>query len=163
MGVQLYRPCICIGLMPVGLARYGLATWDCFRKPPGAPGYLSLARVVALAEAVGGADHGFRWTCSVATPALLPANCACGLSMAVRRQLDTMRKACNFAAFEMGSLEGALAPPHREALSVVKATSVHMCVNVKAFTAIAQVCAAAGERGHAGGVAGRLAAGGERR
>ena len=40
--------------------RYGLATWDCFRKPPGAPGYLALAQVVALAEAAGGADHGFR-------------------------------------------------------------------------------------------------------
>ncbi|KAK9821777.1 hypothetical protein WJX81_000061 [Elliptochloris bilobata] len=40
---------------------YGLASWDCFRKPPGTPGYLSLARVVQLAEAVGGADHGFRY------------------------------------------------------------------------------------------------------
>jgi hypothetical protein len=40
--------------------RYGMATWDCFRLPPGAPGHLSLARVVALAEAAGGVDHGFR-------------------------------------------------------------------------------------------------------
>lgn len=37
-----------------------MATWDCFRLPPGAPGHLSLARVVALAEAAGGAEHGFR-------------------------------------------------------------------------------------------------------
>ena len=81
----------------------------------------------------------------------------------MRRQSDTMRKACSFAACEVGSLEGALASPHREALSVGKATLAHMCANVKACTAAAQVCAAAGGRGHAGGVAGRLAAGGGRR
>lgn len=62
--------------MSICLTRYGLATWDCFRKPPGAPGYLSLARVVALAEAVGGADHGFRWDLPYETLALSPANCA---------------------------------------------------------------------------------------
>ena len=44
-----------------GLIRaYGLATWDCFRKPPGSPGYLSLLRLVQLAQQVGGPDHGLR-------------------------------------------------------------------------------------------------------
>lgn len=39
---------------------YGLATWDCFRRPPGSSDYLQLKAVVALAEEVGGKDHGFR-------------------------------------------------------------------------------------------------------
>lgn len=44
-----------------GLIRtYGLATWDCFRKAPGSPGYLSLMSVVQLAQQVGGPNHGFR-------------------------------------------------------------------------------------------------------
>lgn len=44
-----------------GLIRaYGLATWDCFRKAQGSPGYLSLLSVVQLAQQIGGQDHGFR-------------------------------------------------------------------------------------------------------
>lgn len=40
---------------------YGMATWDCFRIPPQAKGYLSLEAVVRLAEKVGGPQHGFRF------------------------------------------------------------------------------------------------------
>ena len=40
---------------------YGMATWDCFRRAPGAGGYVRLRSVVELAEEVGGKDHGFRW------------------------------------------------------------------------------------------------------
>lgn len=52
---------------------YGLATWDCFRKPPlvlsaAASGYLQLQRVVNLAREIGGSEHGFR---SAAWPCLL--------------------------------------------------------------------------------------------
>ena len=44
-----------------GLIRaYGLATWDCFRKPPGSPGYASLFSLVQLARQVAGPDHGLR-------------------------------------------------------------------------------------------------------
>ena len=44
---------------------YGLATWDCFRKPPlvlsaAASGYMQLQRIVNLAKEVGGSEHGFR-------------------------------------------------------------------------------------------------------
>jgi aryl-alcohol dehydrogenase-like predicted oxidoreductase len=42
------------------IARYGAATWNGFRQPPGAPDLLSLAEVVAVAREVGGADHHFR-------------------------------------------------------------------------------------------------------
>lgn len=42
------------------IARYGTATWNGFREPPGAPGLLVLADVVAAARDVGGADHHFR-------------------------------------------------------------------------------------------------------
>ncbi|MGE0201714.1 MAG: aldo/keto reductase [Candidatus Melainabacteria bacterium] len=40
---------------------YGMATWNCFRVPPDHPEYLALTDVVALAESVGGAEHGFRY------------------------------------------------------------------------------------------------------
>lgn len=40
---------------------YGVATWNGFRQPPESAGGHSLARMVALAEAVGGEDHGFRF------------------------------------------------------------------------------------------------------
>lgn len=44
-----------------GLIRaYGLATWGCFRSPTGSEGYLTLLKVVQLAQEVGGDDHGFR-------------------------------------------------------------------------------------------------------
>ena len=50
---------------PLAVARfnvvqaYGMATWDCFRKPV-EEGGLQLQRVVQLAESVGGKNHGFR-------------------------------------------------------------------------------------------------------
>jgi aryl-alcohol dehydrogenase-like predicted oxidoreductase len=40
---------------------YGVATWNGFRQPLESTGGHSLARMVALAEAVGGEDHGFRF------------------------------------------------------------------------------------------------------
>jgi len=41
---------------------YGMATWNCFRVEPEESGeYLGLQDVVRLAEAVGGAEHGFRF------------------------------------------------------------------------------------------------------
>lgn len=48
---------------------YGLATWDCFRQPPGSAGYVSLLSLVQLAQQVGGPDHGFRYVscCSQGT------------------------------------------------------------------------------------------------
>ena len=50
------------------LQAYGMATWDCFRTPPGHAAYLSLQDVLALAIEVAGEDHGFR---SVATGVIL--------------------------------------------------------------------------------------------
>ena len=42
------------------LRAYGMATWDCFRTPPGHAAYLSLQDVLAVATEVAGEDHGFR-------------------------------------------------------------------------------------------------------
>lgn len=42
------------------LQRYGCATWDGFRVPPGQPGHLSLAELVEIAEEVAGPQHHFR-------------------------------------------------------------------------------------------------------
>ncbi len=39
---------------------YGTATWNGYRQPPSAPDSLSLAEVVGVAQAVGGAGHHFR-------------------------------------------------------------------------------------------------------
>ena len=39
---------------------YGMATWTCFRVPPGHPEHLPLQEVVDLAASVGGLNHGFR-------------------------------------------------------------------------------------------------------
>lgn len=39
---------------------YGCATWNGFRAKPGEKSHLSLAELVKIAEAVGGADHHFR-------------------------------------------------------------------------------------------------------
>jgi hypothetical protein len=41
-------------------ARYKMATWSCFRTPPGDPGHLSLQEVWDIAARVGGLNHGFR-------------------------------------------------------------------------------------------------------
>lgn len=40
---------------------YGLATWNCFRVQPDEDGYVSLAKVIQIAERVGGKEHGFRF------------------------------------------------------------------------------------------------------
>ena len=42
------------------IGRYGVATWDGFRKPPEAREHLSLAALVDAAAAVGGKRHHFR-------------------------------------------------------------------------------------------------------
>lgn len=42
------------------VARYGVATWNGFRKPPSAPDHLSLEELVRAAESVGGPGHHFR-------------------------------------------------------------------------------------------------------
>lgn len=40
---------------------YGIASWSCFRVPPGNKAHLSLESAVELARQVGGTDHGFRY------------------------------------------------------------------------------------------------------
>jgi len=40
---------------------YGVATWNGFRVPPASSGYHSLARMVAIANELGGESHGFRF------------------------------------------------------------------------------------------------------
>jgi aryl-alcohol dehydrogenase-like predicted oxidoreductase len=42
------------------IARYGVATWNGFRRPPDARDHLSLEALVRAAEAVGGKGHGFK-------------------------------------------------------------------------------------------------------
>ena len=42
------------------LVRYGCATWNGLRVPPGARGHLSLAELVEIAREAGGAAHHFR-------------------------------------------------------------------------------------------------------
>ena len=41
------------------IGRYGVATWNGFRTPPGSRGHLSLEELVREAEAAGGRDHHF--------------------------------------------------------------------------------------------------------
>ena len=43
------------------LGSYGLATWDCLRTSPDAPGHFDLERALRLAESTGGKEHGFRF------------------------------------------------------------------------------------------------------
>jgi aryl-alcohol dehydrogenase-like predicted oxidoreductase len=42
------------------VARYGTATWNGYREPPGARGLLGLEEILAAAREVGGPDHHFR-------------------------------------------------------------------------------------------------------
>src|SRR5712692_9562717 len=42
------------------IARYGTATWNGYREPPGSAGLLTLEEIVAAAREVGGPDHHFR-------------------------------------------------------------------------------------------------------
>lgn len=62
------------------LQAYGLATWDCFRKPL-SQGGLRLQDIVKLAEGVGGPNHGFRLASRIIFPsksAPVPATlCEC--------------------------------------------------------------------------------------
>ena len=53
------------------LRAYGLASWSCFRLAPTESGFLSLKRVVALAERVGGPEHGFRQASNISLGALV--------------------------------------------------------------------------------------------
>ena len=43
------------------LGAYGLATWDCLRSARGSPSYFSLEEGVAVARALAGEGHGFRF------------------------------------------------------------------------------------------------------
>ncbi len=58
---------------------YGMATWTCFRVPPGSHEYLSLEQAVKTAESVGGKDHGFRFI-------QLPYNLAYSEALLLRNQ-----------------------------------------------------------------------------
>jgi aryl-alcohol dehydrogenase-like predicted oxidoreductase len=58
---------------------YGMATWTCFRVPPGNPEYLSLEEAVRCAEIAGGNDHGFRFI-------QLPYNLAYSEALLLRNQ-----------------------------------------------------------------------------
>jgi aryl-alcohol dehydrogenase-like predicted oxidoreductase len=58
---------------------YGMATWTCFRVPPGNIEYLSLEAAVKCAEIAGGKDHGFRFI-------QLPYNLAYSEALLLRNQ-----------------------------------------------------------------------------
>jgi aryl-alcohol dehydrogenase-like predicted oxidoreductase len=63
---------------------YGLATWDCFRVPPGDDHYLSLLDVFRLAESIGGSQHGLRYI-------QLPFNLAMGEAATEAFQQDSLK------------------------------------------------------------------------
>ncbi|MDQ3848961.1 MAG: aldo/keto reductase, partial [Thermoproteota archaeon] len=58
---------------------YGMATWTCFRVPPGNMEYLSLEEAVKCAEIAGGKEHGFRFI-------QLPYNLAYSEALLLRNQ-----------------------------------------------------------------------------
>lgn len=58
---------------------YGMATWTCFRVPPGSHEYLSLEQAIRIAESVGGKSHGFRFI-------QLPYNLAYSEALLLRNQ-----------------------------------------------------------------------------
>ncbi|MFQ5970061.1 MAG: aldo/keto reductase [Nitrososphaerales archaeon] len=43
------------------IRHYGMATWNCFRVPPGNMEYLNIFDVTSLAKEVGGENNGFRY------------------------------------------------------------------------------------------------------
>jgi aryl-alcohol dehydrogenase-like predicted oxidoreductase len=59
---------------------YGVATWNGFRVAPEARGYHSLARMVEMAQEVGGESHGFRFI-------QLPFNLAMPEALVLRNQI----------------------------------------------------------------------------
>jgi aryl-alcohol dehydrogenase-like predicted oxidoreductase len=58
---------------------YGMATWTCFRVPPGSDEYLSLEQAVKTAESIAGRNHGFRFI-------QLPYNLAYSEALLLRNQ-----------------------------------------------------------------------------
>jgi aryl-alcohol dehydrogenase-like predicted oxidoreductase len=93
------------------IARWGLATWDGLRVPPGHPEHLSLADTVAAAEEVAGADHHF-------AAVQLPNNLAMAQAVVFRSQPSgegrvpalTAAHSLGLAAFGSASLlQGRLA------------------------------------------------------
>jgi len=59
---------------------YGVATWNGFRVPPESSAYHSLAQMVAIADALAGAQHGFRFI-------QLPFNLAMPEAFTLRNQI----------------------------------------------------------------------------
>jgi aryl-alcohol dehydrogenase-like predicted oxidoreductase len=75
---------------------YGVATWNGFRVPPGASGYHSLERMVALAREAGGDAHGFRFV-------QLPFNLAMPESLTLANQsVDGQPQSFLEAAAQLG-------------------------------------------------------------
>lgn len=78
------------------LGNYGLATWECLRTSPDAPGHFDLERAVHLAESTGGKEHGFRYV-------QFPFNLAMPEAAAARTQrLGTERLTVFEAARRLG-------------------------------------------------------------
>ena len=67
---------------------YGMATWTCFRVPPGDKEYLSLEEVVKLVEKIGGKEHGFRFI-------QLPYNLAYSEALVLKNQTIGAEKNLN--------------------------------------------------------------------
>ena len=103
------------------LGAYGLATWDCLRRPPDAPGHLSLESAVESARAVGGPSHGFRF---VQFPFNLSMPEACTVrNQMVRGKLYTLFEAADrlglgcFTSVPLLQGQLARAGPARDGLS----------------------------------------------
>jgi aryl-alcohol dehydrogenase-like predicted oxidoreductase len=89
----------CEGFVESGKIRaYGVATWNGFRVPPGQEGHLSLARLLASAEAAGGRNHHFRWI-------QLPLNLAMPEAFLIPTQEIDGRALTPLAAAQAGGLQ----------------------------------------------------------